>query len=263
MMLRLLRLIWTFIRLSALNELQYRANFFMQFFSSLLTLANGLIGLALVFYHTETLAGWEPMELLVVVGVYTIIGGLIRAMIQPNMWRILEGVHEGTLDFTLTKPEDSQLLVSMANFELWKLVDVIIGIVVLGYAVLKLGARAGIEEAFIFAIVLLCGGLMVYSLWLAIATTSFWVVRVWSLFDFFEAMYQAGRWPVGIYPSWLRMILTFLVPVAFAVTAPAEALTARLNAQMLILAIVVAATTLIASRMFWKFGLRNYTGASA
>ena len=186
MMLRLLRLVWTFTRLSALNELQYRANFFMQFFSSLLTLANGLLGLALVFYHTESLAGWEPMELLVVVGVYTLIGGLIRAMIQPNMWRIMEGVQEGTLDFILTKPEDSQLLVSMANFELWKLVDVITGIAVLGYAVLKLGARVGIEEAVIFALVLSCGGLMVYSLWLAIATTSFWVLRIWSLFEFFE-----------------------------------------------------------------------------
>jgi ABC-2 type transport system permease protein len=263
MMSRLLRLIWTYTRLSALNELQYRANFFMQFFSSLLTLANGLIGLALVFYHTETLAGWEPMELLVVVGVYTLIGGLIRAMIQPNMWRIMDGVHEGTLDFTLTKPEDAQLLVSMANFQLWKLVDVIIGFVVLGYAVLKLGARVGIGEAVVFAVVLTCGGLMVYSLWLAIATTSFWVVRIWSLFEFFENMYQAGRWPVGIYPSWLRLILTFLVPVAFAVTAPAEALTARLNTQTLLLALAVAVVTLIASRMFWKFGLQNYSGASA
>lgn len=262
MMLRLLRLVWTFTRLSALNELQYRANFFMRLFSSLLTLANGLIGLALVFYHTESLAGWEPMELLVVVGVYTLIGGLIRALIQPNMWRIMEGVHEGTLDFTLTKPEDSQLLVSMANFELWKLVDVIIGITVLGYAVSKLGSRVGMAEAVIFAMVLTCGGLMVYSLWLAIATTSFWVVRIWSLFDFFENMYQAGRWPVGIYPSWLRMILTFLVPVAFAVTAPAEALTARLTSQTLLLALALATFALVASRMFWKFGLRNYTGAS-
>jgi ABC-2 type transport system permease protein len=263
MILRYLRLIWTFIRLSALNELQYRANFFMQFFSSLLALANGLIGLALVFYHTETLAGWEPMELLVVVGVYTLIGGLIRALIQPNMRNIMDGVHEGTLDFTLTKPEDSQLLVSMSSFELWKLVDVIIGIAVLGYAVIKLGAKVGIEEALIFTLVLSCGGLMVYSLWLAITTTSFWVVRVHSLFDLFENMYQAGRWPVGIYPSWLRLILTFLVPVAFAVTAPAEALTARLNTQTLLLAMFVAALTLVASRMFWKYGLRNYTGASA
>ncbi len=235
----------------------------MQFFSSLLALANGLAGLALVFYHTDTLAGWQPMELLVVMGVYTLIGGLIRSVIQPNMWRIMDGVHEGTLDYTLTKPQDSQVLVSMANFELWKLVDVVIGLAVLGYAVVRLGARVGLAEAAVFALVLLCGGLMVYSLWLAIATTSFWVVRIWSIFDFFENMYQAGRWPVGIYPPWLRLILTFLVPVAFAVTAPAEALTARLTTQTLLLALAVAAFALIASRMFWKFGLRHYSGASA
>lgn len=235
----------------------------MQFFSSLLALANGLAGLALVFYHTDTLAGWQPMELLVVMGVYTLIGGLIRSVIQPNMWRIMDGVHEGTLDYTLTKPQDSQVLVSMANFELWKLVDVLIGLAVLSYAVVRLGARVGLAEAAVFALVLLCGGLMVYSLWLAIATTSFWVVRIWSIFDFFENMYQAGRWPVGIYPPWLRLILTFLVPVAFAVTAPAEALTARLTTQTLLLALAVAAFALIASRMFWQFGLRHYSGASA
>ena len=261
--MRLLRLAWTFTRLSALNELQYRANFFMQFFSSALALTNGLAGLALVFYHTDTLAGWEPMELLVVVGVYTLIGGLIRAVIQPNMWRIMDGVREGTLDFTLPKPQDSQILVSMANFELWKLVDVGTGLAVLGYAVVKLGGTVGLTEAAVFALMLLCGGLMVCSLWLAIATTSFWVVRIWSLFEFFEAMYQAGRWPVGIYPVWLRTILTFLVPVAFAVTAPAEALTARLTVQTLLLAVAMATFALTASRLFWKFGLRNYSGASA
>jgi ABC-2 type transport system permease protein len=76
-------------------------------------------------------------------------------------------------------------------------------------------------------------------------------------------MYQAGRWPVGIYPEWLRLALTFIVPVAFAVTAPAEALTARLTSQTLVLALAVAAGSLIASRLFWKVGLRHYSGASA
>jgi len=258
-----LRLVWTFLRLSALNELQYRANLLMQLFSSALSLANGLAGLALVFYHTESLAGWGPMELLVVVGVYTLIGGLIRAFIQPNMWRLTDGVREGSLDFTLTKPEDAQLLVSITQFELWKLVDVALGAALLIYAVMRLGVKIGLAEAGGFAVVLLCGGLTVYSLWLAVTTTSFWVVRMWAIFEFFDRMYQAGRYPVGIYPTWLRMILTFVVPVAFAVTAPAEALTARLTPQTLALALALAALALVGSRAFWKLGLRHYSGASA
>lgn len=258
-----LRLVWTYLRLSALNELQYRASLLFQLFTSLVALVNGIAGLALIFYHTDSLKGWGPMELLVVVGVYTLIGGLIRAFIQPNMWRIMDGVHEGTLDFTLTKPADSQLLVSVTEFQLWKLVDVLLGALVIGYAVIQLGAQVGGAQAALFALLLIFGASIVYSLWLAVATTSFWVIRIWSLFSLFDSMYQAGRWPVGIYPIWLRMLLTFLVPVAFAVTAPAEALTARLTPATLGLMLVVSVAALWGSRLFWRYGLRSYSGASA
>jgi ABC-2 type transport system permease protein len=258
-----LRLVRTYLRLSALNELQYRANLVVQLFTSVLALINGVAGLALVYLHTETLQGWRPMELLVVVGVYTLIGGLIRSFIQPNMWRLMDGVQEGTLDYTLTKPADSQLLVSVTEFQLWKLVDVLLGLGVLVFAVLRLGASIGLGQALLFALVLLCGGLIIYSLWLAVATASFWVVRMWAIFDLFENMYQAGRWPVSVYPQWLRMLLTFVVPVAFAVTVPAEALTARLTAQTLALALGITAGALAGSRVFWRIGLRHYSGASA
>ena len=60
-----------------------------------------------------------------------------------------------------------------------------------------------------------------------------------------------------------RNQLIWDIPVAFAVTVPAEALIGRLDAQTLALDIGVAAFMLVGSRYFWKFGLRNYSGASA
>ena len=72
-----------------------------------------------------------------------------------------------------------------------------------------------------------------------------------------------GRWPVTIYPGWHRVSLTFLVPLAFAVTVPAEALTGRLTIETLGLAAVFAAALLVVTRWFFRFGLRNYSGASA
>lgn len=258
-----LRLISTYLRLSVMNEMQYRANFFLQLVNSVISLGIGLAGLALVYLHTESLGGWSMLELLVVVGVYILIGGVVGSVIQPNMWQIAEGVREGTLDYTLTKPEDSQLLVSITRFEIWKLIDVLMGFGVLIYAILELGENIGIAEALTFALVLLCGGFIFYSFWLAIATTSFWIVRTWSLYEMFNNLYQTGRWPVGIYPSWLRLGLTFIVPVAFAVTVPAEALTNRLTLQTLLLAIGLTAAAMLAARRFWHFGLKNYSGASA
>jgi len=77
----LLRLAAVFLRVGVLNELQYRVNFFLQVFESLVALGTGLVGLALVFAHTDDLAGWSRAELLVVMGVHILMGGVILAII--------------------------------------------------------------------------------------------------------------------------------------------------------------------------------------
>ena len=117
------RLAWVFFRVSAMNELHYRANFFIQLAQSLLALGTGLVALALVFSRTDDLDGWSQAELLVVMGVFTLVGGLIGFAIEPNMGRVLADIHLGTFDYVLTKPADSQLLSSVRQFNLWRLVD--------------------------------------------------------------------------------------------------------------------------------------------
>jgi ABC-2 type transport system permease protein len=145
----------------------------------------------------------------------------------------------------------------------WQGVDIIMGLIILIVAVLQLQSRIGIGQALAFAAALLLGGLMIYSFWLILTTGAFWVVRMDQIVELFQGVYQAGRWPVGIYPGWLRSGLTFLVPVAFAVTVPAEALTGRLTSQTLLGAAALAFALLLAARWVWFTGLRNYTGASA
>ena len=257
------KLPFIFLRLGALNELQYRVNFFLQLLQSLISLGVGLVGLSLVFEHTTDLAGWSRPELLAVMGVYTLMGGVINATIQPNMNRLLGDVQEGTLDFALTKPVDSQLIISVREFWIWRLVDVVVGAIVLGWAIIELGVMIGLGQSLAFAISLLLGALMIYSFWLILATGAFWVVRMDQIVELFQGIYQAGRWPVGIYPEWLRAGLTFLVPIAFAVTVPAEALTNRLDVSTLLLNALVAVVFLTFSRWFFRRGLRNYSGASA
>ena len=72
-----LRLIYVYFRVSVLNETAYRVNFFIQLFQSLLELGTALAGLAVIFSYTNTLGGWRPDEMLALVGVYFLVGGLM------------------------------------------------------------------------------------------------------------------------------------------------------------------------------------------
>ncbi|MGW8251592.1 MAG: ABC-2 family transporter protein, partial [Anaerolineales bacterium] len=125
----LFRLMWSYFRIGAMNELQYRVNFFVQLFESLLALIIGLVGLGLVFNYTTELGGWTQTELLTVMGVFILMGGLIRTFIQPNMERLMADVQQGTLDYALTKPADAQIIVSVREVRVWQSVDILVGAV--------------------------------------------------------------------------------------------------------------------------------------
>jgi ABC-2 type transport system permease protein len=179
------------------------------------------------------------------------------------MQRLMNEIQDGTLDFALTKPVDGQILVSIREFRFWQLTDVLVGLVVVVIAVVQMQVRLGMEQALAFVTALLLGGIMIYCFWLMLTTTAFWLIRIWELVNLFQGLYAAGRWPVTIYPVWLRIGLTFLVPVAFAVTVPAEALTNRLTPFALLEAFGLAILLMALARFIWRLGVRSYSGASA
>ena len=152
-----LHLFWVHMRLGILNELQYRTNLFVQLMQSLVGLVTALFGIGIVFSKTDSLAGWGPSELLAIVGVYLLVSGLTQLVVRPSLARFMEDIRLGTLDFTLIKPADAQVLASMRQVEVWKLIDVLVGFVVLGVAIAQLGSSIGLAEALSFAVALLAG----------------------------------------------------------------------------------------------------------
>jgi ABC-2 type transport system permease protein len=258
-----LRLIVLHVRVVAMYEMQYRINFFLQLFQSLLATATGLIVIALVYGHVAELNGWNRSELLVVLGVFTVLGGLVQSVIKPNLVQFMEEIADGKLDFVLAKPADAQLLVSIRAVRFWPVVDVVVGAVVIAVGASGLTPlpspvdMLGLVAGLVLAVVIL------YSFLLILATTAFWFVRVDSFIESFDGIYQAGRWPVGIYPGWLRIGLTLVVPVGFAVTVPAQAVTGQLGWPALTGAVALAVVLSAIARLLWRVGVRHYDGASS
>lgn len=252
-----------YFKVGVLNELQYRVNFFLQLFQSLIQAGTGLIMLALVYSHTTELNGWTEPELLSLLGVQIMLGGLIHTFIQPNMEKLMQDVQQGTLDYALTKPADSQVLVSVRQFRIWQSVEVFTGLTLLIVGLTRIESSVGFVDALTFAFALGIGIVLVYCFWLIVTTSAFWIVRMENVLELFEGIYQTGRWPIGVYPVWLRFSVTFLIPVGFAVTVPAQAITSRLHWGTLVVSVVFAVVLFGFTRWFWRFGLRHYSGASA
>ena len=261
--MRYLRLLVIFYRYSILKELEYRVNFVANLFMSIFWLAWAIIGVSVFFLYRDKMGDWTYPEVLVVVGLFTFFNGVMESLLRPNVGAIIEQIRDGTFDFVLTKPVNAQFIASLRNVVVWRLVDVIIGLGLIVYALNLLGISPTLDRIAIFAIMLASAIFIVYSLWLAMSSFAFWFVRIDNVTELFYAFYEAGRYPVTIYRGIVRGLLTFIVPIAFVTTFPASALLGRLDSATAWMGVIFAVVFLAASNRFWNFAVRHYSSASS
>lgn len=242
-------------------EMEYRMNFTLAALNSLGGLAGGLFGLDLFYRHGAQLGGWTWEQALTVFGLFIFLNGITASVLTPNLTRIVEYVHKGTLDFVLLKPIDSQFWLSLRNATPWGLPDMLFGLGVITYAALKMNLD---PLQMVYAIVpLLLAVIVLYSLWFIVGCLSIWYVKVWNATEVLRTFLDAGRYPISAFPALIRVFFTFIVPVAFMTTIPAQVMLGNADWRWLLAEAAVAIGLFTFTRFFWRFALRFYTSASS
>lgn len=260
-----LRLIRRFIIVSIHEMAAYRSNFWISALNGLLELGAGMLALVILFEQVETFNGWTLPGVLALLGVYLTLGALRALFIGPSLEALagMDGeVWSGKLDFTLVRPVDVQFLASFRTWRPLKLLDLVLGLGVLFIAVVQLEHSLTFADGLSFIIALVAGLLILYAILLAFAGLVFWspgFLFTWL----FDAFFQMARYPVGLYPVWLRLVLTWVIPVGLMTTVPAQALAGDLSPLSLLSSLLVALLFLAGATAIFRKGLRRYASASS
>ena len=256
--LDVLRLLWS---AAFAAELEYRINFVLATLTSLGNLAGSLFGLFLFYRTGYTFRGWSWAEALVVLGIFTLLQGFSSTFLAPNLNSIVKLVQQGTLDFVLLKPISSQFWLSIHTISPWGIPDIVFGGGLIFYAGNQLNVQ--LSDYLLSTIPLIFGLASLYSLWFMLGATSIWFVKIYNVTEVLRGLLEAGRYPMVAYPTAYRFFFTFVVPVAFLTTVPAEAMLGRVQLGWIIGAGLLAIALLFIARSFWGYALRFYTSASS
>ena len=259
-MRRYLGLLRLFVANSIQLELEYRINLLVNAFNSLVAFGAGLAVIYAMFGQAGSIGGWSFHEALVLFGVFLMIQSYVEILLFPNFSQLPEQIRTGSFDFVLLKPASSQFLVSFRHLSIWQFPELLIGLGVALWGMAALGTLGPLTIA-AFLLLLLAAMAIVYAICLMLATLAFWVVKVDNMSELFFAFFAAGRFPVSAFPAWVRLLLTFVVPIAFITTVPASAAIGRLDPLMAVLALALAAGFVAASRWFFRYAVRSYTSA--
>ncbi len=254
--LRLLAALW---RLNLAEELQYRANFVASVVGTVFSLGTALLTLALFFRHTTRLGGWDFWEVVVLLGVFNALSGIVEAVLRPGIGQLAEEVRSGELDLVLVLPVDAQAFVSFRRLDVWRLTDIVLGLALAGYALARLGQPPAPLSVLAFLVALAAAGVVVYAVWVALMSLAFWFVAVENISVLFDALFEGARYPVTAYPGALRFVFVYLLPIAWITTVPAAALTGRLGPGTALGAAGVGVVAWVLARLMWRAALRRYT----
>jgi ABC-2 type transport system permease protein len=248
-------------RVNAARELQYRANFIASFVGTAFWLTMAFLTVQLFYSHTSELGGWTFWETVVLLGVFNALVGVVEGVLRPGIGSLADEVRRGAFDLILVRPIDAQLYMTFRGLDLWRLADIVLGLGLSGYALIRIGRPILPVQIAAFVVTFASAVAVLYSVWVALMCLAFWFVAVENLPTLFDAVFDAARYPATAYPGALRVVFVYLLPVAWTTTTPASALVDRLAPWGMSQAVAVAIVSLCASRLLWRVALRRYASA--
>ncbi|HSM25798.1 MAG TPA: ABC-2 family transporter protein [Anaerolineaceae bacterium] len=171
-------------------------------------------------------------------------------------------IWNGNFDFILVRPVNIQFLVTFRIWRFFSLFDLALGVGVLVYATSQSNDPIIWLNWLLFAIALLAATLIIYALLLGLSALAFWspgFLITWV----FDALFQLARYPIGIYPPLVRILLTWIIPIGLITTIPAQALNGQIGVVMVLISSTIAGVLFIAASWLFRQGVNRYHSASS
>ncbi|WP_246574261.1 ABC transporter permease [Streptomyces genisteinicus] len=245
------------------STMAYRASFAMTAFGNFVATGFDFVTILLMFSHVDALGGWSLPEIAFLYGTTSTAFGLAD-LVLGSMDRLGRRVRDGTLDTLLVRPVPVLAQVAADRFALRRLGRVTQGLLVLGYALWTLDVDWTPGRVAAVPMMLLCGGLIFGSLFVAGAAFQFFALDAAEVQNAFT--YGGNtllQYPPSLFAKDLVRGVTFVVPLAFVNWVPSLYVLDRENplglpGWLALLPPVVAAVCLGLAGLAWRTGLRAY-----
>ena len=258
-----LKLLSAFFKMNVQMSLAYRADTVVNILLNLMWLGWELLSLNIIFNNTDTLGVWGLGELIALLGVFRLVNTMMIALIWPNTEKFNHSIRDGSMDYTILQPVNSMFLVTFSRITVWRIWDLVLAVVLIVVGVNMSASVTSAAQILTFILLSLSGMIVIYSLWIVLIALTFWFVKFDNNVTILQALIDAGRYPATVYPAWLRVIVTFIIPIAVATTIPLQALRGELSIIQVLTFLGVSVLSFLIATRVWKTGLKQYSGASS
>jgi ABC-2 type transport system permease protein len=255
-------------RTNFLTMMEYRANFIMWFFFTIVYHGVALGALFVTMQQFPSMNGWNFRDMFFLYALW-MCGHEMHNVFFFNVVSVPDFVREGRFDRFLVRPLDSLFQVLTVPQQISP-DGFVLACVTLGVAAWASHVRVDLFFICFVPLIVLGGALIDLGISLVVATISFWFIRVDTLRWVVMSLEQDfTRYPISIYSRGVRIVLAFVFPFAFMNYFPATYFLQKtdiglhLNPAVGLLTPVIGLLWFGVSYAFWHVGLRHYQGTGS
>ncbi len=261
---RALRLARVFFAQFLKRIVEYRVDFLTGAFAFFFGQLFNVLFIFLVFANITELDGWNLQQIIFIYG-FSLIPRGIDHFYADNLWKVAYFlVRKGDFDKYMTRPIDPLHHVLLEGFEVDALGELLTGVVLVAVSASNIGLVLS-PAKIILGLVAIAGGTLIYTgIKIIFASIALWTKRSGSILHMVYMSSDFVKYPVTIYDTAVRTVVTYIIPFAFTAYYPASYLLTGKDPLFCVGGAVVAGATLLAiGRIVWNRGIAAYESAGS
>lgn len=259
-----LKLYGYFVKNNIIAQMQYRTNFVISILTEVGFVFAKSLYILVLFSAGLSINGLEPQQMLMFIGSYTLITGIMDAVCYPNIAAIPDYIRTASLDVMITKPINSLFMSAFRKFDLGLgIPNVIAGFIMIIVSWMSSGVAVSVPNILGFVGFSLLGCILTFPILIIPVTFSFWMIKSDALLNTIWAMWDFNNMPMTIYNKIIKAIGIFVLPI-FMITNLAPMYVFGILPQIYIIYSLIAIPIfLLVSIKFWNFAIKRYSSASS
>ncbi|MFA5332900.1 MAG: ABC-2 family transporter protein [Candidatus Nanoarchaeia archaeon] len=232
---------------------------FFQFFADFFEFFLQPLILFFIYEISSGFPGWSINEMFFLIATakisLSLAGSSVLGIIFSNSWKI----ESGNFHQTLLKPFNTIVYMIITSVNAHWIMDITVGLILLIYSIIKLNIALTIIGVLSYFYLIFVSILCYYGIAGVVMNFLFKNPRSSNIIDLFFTATRFSNYPLNIFPTMLKFILTFILPIALSSYYPANYFLGKTNDyNSLIIFSLIGFCFAVIGTIALKNGIKNH-----
>ena len=251
-------------RYSITRTLMFRGDFFVWSLVELFWMSVNILTITVIYEHTQSIAGWTKYQMVLLVGTSMLIQRFLMGFFWSSIFEMGRNIRSGNFDFYLAQPGNVMFMATTRKLDPDSLLNSLVAAAVVIYAARQLGLDPSAGQIALYALMVLCGVVIHYSILVLSISLAFWLTSAQGIEGLYFTLTEFSRLPRAAFTGIAtQMLFVWLLPVVMITNVPASLLVQGSDLTLSAWLFGSALVWFAAAVFVFNRGLRRYTSASS